>query len=67
MKNYIKCRHSLYIDNFYTGLELAEELLNNDTYCTGAQNMKRRGIPQEIKKTHNCNLMRLLENTGRVF
>ena len=49
MKNYFGYGHSLFVDNFYTGIELAEALLTNSTYCTGTLNVKRRGIPVEIK------------------
>ena len=49
MKNYFGYGHSLFVDNFYTGIELAEALLTNSTYCTGTLNVKRRGIPEEIK------------------
>ncbi|KAJ8937870.1 hypothetical protein NQ314_011671 [Rhamnusium bicolor] len=50
MKNHLGCGRSLYINNFYTGIDLAEELLRNNTYCTGTLNVKRKGIPEEVKK-----------------
>ncbi|KAL0829835.1 hypothetical protein ABMA28_003318 [Loxostege sticticalis] len=42
MEQYINKGHSLYIDNFYTSVGFAEELLNKNTYVTGTLRAKRR-------------------------
>ncbi|KAL0859819.1 hypothetical protein ABMA27_014003 [Loxostege sticticalis] len=48
MEQYINKGHSLYIDNFYTSVGLAEELLNKNTYVTGTLRAKRAGNPNLI-------------------
>ncbi|XP_050312885.1 piggyBac transposable element-derived protein 4-like [Anthonomus grandis grandis] len=42
--------HSLYMDNFYNSVKLAEELLTRKTYVTGTLRSNRKGNPQEIIK-----------------
>lgn len=61
MRNHLGCGHSLFIDNFYTGVEVAEELLQNNTYCTGTLNTIRRDIPTEVKTAK----LRKGENIGK--
>lgn len=45
LEKYINKGHSLYIDNFYTSVGLAEELLDKNTYVTGTLRANRAGNP----------------------
>lgn len=47
-----ECGHSVYMDNFYHNVNLAEELLLNKTYCTGTlqPNRKRNPVVVTCKK-----------------
>lgn len=51
LTNHLECGHSVFLENFYDGIDSAEDLLNHLTYCTGPQNDKRVGIPKKIKET----------------
>lgn len=42
---------SIYMDNYYNSLELAQFLLNNNTYCTGTLRANRMNNPQEVIET----------------
>ncbi|XP_022163985.1 piggyBac transposable element-derived protein 4-like, partial [Myzus persicae] len=44
--------HSIYMDNYYNSVELAQYLLNNNTYCTGTLRANRKNNPQEVIKKH---------------
>lgn len=48
LEKYINKGHSLYVDNFYTSVVLAEELLNKNTYVTGTLRANRAGNPNLI-------------------
>nr|XP_023027317.1 piggyBac transposable element-derived protein 4-like [Leptinotarsa decemlineata] len=48
MRNYLDSGHSLYLDNFYNSFELANELTNRRTYCTGTLNAKRKNNPKAV-------------------
>ena len=39
------------MDNWYTSISLAEELLYHNTTCTGTIRKNRRGLPDEVIKT----------------
>uniref|UniRef100_A0A2H1W8J9 SFRICE_024824 n=1 Tax=Spodoptera frugiperda TaxID=7108 RepID=A0A2H1W8J9_SPOFR len=45
LEKYVNKGHSLYVDNFYTSVGLAEELLNKNTYVTGTLRANRAGNP----------------------
>lgn len=40
--------HSLYMDNFYNSVKLANDLLENKTYVTGTLRANRKGNPAEV-------------------
>ena len=41
--------HHLYIDNYYSSPELADELYSRDTFVTGTLRLNRKGIPLAVK------------------
>lgn len=45
MSNYVHKGHSLYVDNYYSSVGMAEELLNKNTYLTGTLQFNRKGNP----------------------
>lgn len=51
MQKYIEKGHALYLDNFYTSVGLADELIGKNTYVTGTLRQNRIGNPSEIKMT----------------
>ncbi|KAH9645922.1 hypothetical protein HF086_011384 [Spodoptera exigua] len=42
------CGHTLATDNWYTSLELANELLDKDTHLVGTLRKNRRGLPKAV-------------------
>ena len=48
---YLNQGRKVYIDNWYTSIPLAQELLTYNTVCTGTIRANRKGLPQEIIKT----------------
>lgn len=48
--------HRLFMDNFYTSLDLVRDLLKKGTFSTGTWCRNRRDFPDELKKT-NSNLL----------
>ncbi|CAK9796190.1 hypothetical protein ANTQUA_LOCUS658 [Anthophora quadrimaculata] len=40
--------HTLYTDNWYTSLELAEKLINKNIHSVGTLRSNRRGNPQQV-------------------
>lgn len=42
--------HAVYLDNFYNSVELANKLLEKETYCTGTLRSDRKHNPQEVMK-----------------
>ncbi|KAG5881484.1 hypothetical protein JTB14_026541 [Gonioctena quinquepunctata] len=47
--NYLDQGYSLYMDNFYNSVDLARQLLERNTYCTGTLRNGRKGSPSEVK------------------
>jgi len=43
--------HSIYMDNFYNSIDLAEQLLQKKTYCTGTLRSNRKRIPEAVVKS----------------
>uniref|UniRef100_A0A2H8TRK2 PiggyBac transposable element-derived protein 4 n=2 Tax=Melanaphis sacchari TaxID=742174 RepID=A0A2H8TRK2_9HEMI len=43
--------HSMYMDNFYNSIDLAEQLLQKKTYCTGTLRSNRKRIPEAVVKS----------------
>lgn len=66
MEKYVNKGHSLYIDNFYTSVGLAEELLTKNTYVTGTLRAKRAGNPNlvhnKLKTGESC----IMHNTQNI-
>jgi len=42
--------HSLYMDNYYNSVNLAQTLLSKNTYCTGTLRSNRKKNPSDIVK-----------------
>lgn len=42
--------HSVYMDNYYNSVELAQYLSKNKTYCIGTLRANRKNNPQEVIK-----------------
>ncbi|XP_025192086.1 piggyBac transposable element-derived protein 4-like, partial [Melanaphis sacchari] len=43
--------HSIYMDNFYNSIDLAEQLLQKKIYCTGTLRSNRKHIPEAVVKS----------------
>ena len=41
--------HKLYMDNFFSSLELFDDLANKQIYCCGIVRPNRRGMPQDLR------------------
>ena len=44
--------HNIYMDNYYTSSELAEELYFRQTYCCGTVKMNRKDMPKTLAKAN---------------
>ncbi|XP_045456049.1 piggyBac transposable element-derived protein 4-like [Melitaea cinxia] len=51
MQKYLDKGHALYLDNFYTSVGIADELLDKNTYVTGTLRPNRVGNPALVKNT----------------
>lgn len=50
MNKHLGKGHTLYTDNFYTSLELANSLLSNETHLVGTIRKNRKGLPNDVVK-----------------
>lgn len=50
MAAYINVGHHLFIDNFYTSVDLTEQLYTTNTYCTGTMRENRKNNPANVVK-----------------
>lgn len=50
---YLNKGFSLYVDNFFMSLPLADNLFSNMTYVTGTMRRNRKGIPEAMKGKFN--------------
>jgi len=50
MKDYELKGHMVYVDNFYTSIKLAKDLLARGIQVTGTMRKDRKGIPDFVKK-----------------
>ena len=50
MSNLLRKGYHVFIDNFFTGIKLALELLSKRTYTTGTIRRNRKGLPVGLKK-----------------
>lgn len=66
LEKYMNKGHSLYIDNFYTSVGLAEELLNKNTYVTGTLRAKRAGNPNLVHNKLNAGESCILHNRKNI-
>lgn len=68
MKDRLNCGHSIYRDNFYNSLELGQESVKNETYCTGTLRTDGEGNPKLIvsMKLSNPPIVVLLLYTSTV-
>ena len=44
--------HNIYMDNYYTSPELAEELYYHQTYCCGTVKMNHKNMPKTLAKAN---------------
>ncbi|XP_026744066.1 piggyBac transposable element-derived protein 4-like [Trichoplusia ni] len=51
MDAYINAGHHLFMDNFYTSVDLVDELYYKDTYCTGTLRKMRKSNPKTVLNT----------------
>lgn len=51
LNGYLNKGHTVYLDNYYTSLSLAEDLYRLGTHITGTLRKNRTGIPAAITKT----------------
>lgn len=51
LDQYYDVGHSVYVDNYYSSVDLAEELSDRKTYLTGTLRQNRRGNPKDIVNT----------------
>ncbi|KAG5870479.1 hypothetical protein JTB14_006399 [Gonioctena quinquepunctata] len=49
MENKLNVGHHLYMDNYYNSFDLAKNLLNQGTYCTGTLRLDRKNVPIDVK------------------
>ncbi|KAJ8955084.1 hypothetical protein NQ314_006965 [Rhamnusium bicolor] len=50
MTNYLGKGHTVYLDNFYISVPLAEALFREKTGCVGTLRQNRRGNSKEVVK-----------------
>ncbi|KAJ8913138.1 hypothetical protein NQ315_006056 [Exocentrus adspersus] len=48
--NYLDQGYSLYMDNFYNSVDLAKQLVDRNTCCTGTLRNGRKGNPSDVAK-----------------
>ena len=52
LENFKGCGHRIYFDNYFSSLNLINELLNKKIYCTGIIKESRKDLPKFIKDVH---------------
>ncbi|KAJ8967092.1 hypothetical protein NQ314_003104 [Rhamnusium bicolor] len=50
-EGYLNKERTIVTDNFYTGIELARELLDKNTHLIGTLRKYRKGLPKEVTST----------------
>uniref|UniRef100_A0A1B6HG03 Uncharacterized protein n=1 Tax=Homalodisca liturata TaxID=320908 RepID=A0A1B6HG03_9HEMI len=50
MANHLNSGHNLYVDNYYTSVQLANSLLSRQTHLCGTLRRNRKGIPKDLTK-----------------
>ncbi|XP_039753926.1 piggyBac transposable element-derived protein 4-like [Pararge aegeria] len=66
IEKYLNKGHSLYIDNYYSSVGLAEELLDKNTYVTGTLRAKRAGNPTLINIKLNTGESCIVHNSKKI-
>ena len=66
---YLKKRHHVYFDNFFTSVSLMEYLLRKKTYACGTVRLNRVGLPDQIKKAKfkNSGEMKKMQKHGKLL
>lgn len=47
-KNLLDCGRTIFVDNYYTSIELAHKLLNRQTHLVGTLRKNRKGNPKDV-------------------
>lgn len=47
-ENLLDCGRTIYVDNYYTSIELAHKLLDRQTHLVGTLRKNRKGIPKDV-------------------
>lgn len=50
LSNYVNKGYSVYMDNFYNSVNLAQKLLTLKTYCSGTLRVNRKNNPKEVSQ-----------------
>lgn len=60
LQDYVNKGYSVFMDNFYNSVELAEKLLSQKTYCSGTLRQNRINNPKEVvtKKLKKASMLR---------
>lgn len=51
--------HRLFVDNFYTSVELVSDLLKKGTFSTGTIRLNRKCLPEALKETARNNVLEI--------
>ncbi|KAG5862912.1 hypothetical protein JTB14_024280 [Gonioctena quinquepunctata] len=54
MENKLNVGHHLYMDNYYNSFDLAKNLLDQGTDCTGTLRLDRKNVPIDVKNAKTC-------------
>lgn len=50
-EKYLNAGHSIYVNNYYASVDMANEFLNNNTYLTGTLRPNKKGNPKQLVNT----------------
>lgn len=50
-EKYLNAGHSIYVNNYYASVDMANEFLNNATYLTGTLRQNKKGNPKDLMNT----------------
>ena len=50
-QSYLNQGRTIYMDNWYTSISSAQELLHHNITCTGTIRRNRRGLPSDVTKS----------------
>ena len=66
MEKRLDCGHELYVDNFYTSVPLARELLKRKTLLCGTLRRNRKGLPNKVVSTKISKGQCIRPRNGRI-